>query len=38
MEPEVEVTTSGFSEKLLIKDSMGMDGVGGVTGTGPVTF
>jgi hypothetical protein len=38
MEPLVEVTTSGVSAKLLIKDSNGMEGMGGVTGTGPVTF
>jgi hypothetical protein len=34
---EVEVTISGFSIKLWTKDSTGTDGVGGVTGTGPVT-
>ena len=34
----VEVTTSGFSSWLLISDSTGIVCVGGVTGTGPVTF
>ncbi len=38
VEPDVDVTTSGVSERLLIRDSTGSDGVGGDTGTGPVTF